>query len=788
MDGIFKCKTCGNPLVELAAKSVDGLVECPLCFNVWTIPKKEASPAALSFLRQGEGCLDTCQFDNAYTLYQKAAQIDEKEPETYWGMALAEFKVQYIKDIKDNRLQPICHEFTEKVFTQNRNYLKTLECATEKQKAEYEKKAQEIDYIRSEFLRLKQSGMDYDCFICVKVSRIDSELIDITNSKKNWTEDAYDADSIYDLLKRHGFNPFYSEREIRGKTGADYEAIILYALYTSETMLVVCRNEEYLKTPWVKNEFTRFKELVNNKEKENDSLTIVFSGTPIERLPGENNGKIQGIDYSRREADLEIVKFVEEHTPVARARREEEKRKRIEQAEELRRQIEEQKHAQQALKETQQELEERLKRLNPNTATGTSSKIEALLTRANQEMETRNFDRAQRFFETVLENAPQNAAAWWGLFLCEFKTTNENIVVEKLNSTLYKKIVNNKNYQLAVRYAAGNSKDRITKFQNTIESAELWWNLFLNDYNCSTDEAILKKVTESNSNKILSNNHFAIALRNATGEFKQKLENFKQDVLAKAQAMEQYRIEAERKERIKERIISIVKLIVGLLVLSFELQFVLFIKVPVLSFIQFDLMTLPAKITFFVMIVLSLVYEIISCFNSGQPLCTIFAQLFSFVVFCLSLYVINKFNLSVVAEWGLLLSSQVWLLASFLSSHIKNKVSYDIEDCNVLLVYLTICIVTVGYNCFYIGFNSLVATEPVLWLDIVQLCISSIVSILIIVVSCNNRKVLPWIFCGIGIILMALMGVTWKYWPVFLVVVAVLVVFAISSLWEKIEG
>ena len=244
----FKCKNCGA--LFQATTNENGVLKCEYCDSIFTIPKKDSNNEVLQFLQIGEHNLDACHFDEAYTAFEKASQLNDKEPEAYWGMALAEFKVQYIKDAVNNRLQPICHEFNDKEFQANKNYLKALKCAGAEQKSEYFSKAQDIDYIREEFLKLQQSGLDYDCFICVKVSQTGVEQADI--SKKNWTNDAYNADSIYDLLKRHDFRPFFSEREIKGRNGANYEAMILYALYTAETMLVVCSDEEYLRTPWVK--------------------------------------------------------------------------------------------------------------------------------------------------------------------------------------------------------------------------------------------------------------------------------------------------------------------------------------------------------------------------------------------------------------------------------------------------------------------------------------------------------------------------------------------------------
>ena len=203
----FKCKTCGTLLDGLVASATNGLVECPACFNVWTIPRKETSPAALSFLRMGEHDLDTGKFDDALSAYKKAAELDPKEPEAYFGIALAFFKIQYLKveptkEGEKLRLQPICHQVSRTKFTESKNYLNALKLASPEQRAEYEKKGKEIDYILSEFAQLEKSGVDYDCFLCVKVS-----------GENGPTEDSKDADYIYNLLQAKGYKPFYSERD-----------------------------------------------------------------------------------------------------------------------------------------------------------------------------------------------------------------------------------------------------------------------------------------------------------------------------------------------------------------------------------------------------------------------------------------------------------------------------------------------------------------------------------------------------------------------------------------------
>ncbi len=314
MEGEFLCKYCGAPL-ELE-KAIGGVVRCVYCNNAQTLPKTDVSPAALSFLRMGEHDLDTCDFDKAYTAYAKAAELDKEEPEAYFGMALATFKVQFLKDEVNERMQPICHEISDGSILDDKNFRRALELATDEQKREYRKRGREIDEIKEEFYDLQRKGLDYDCFLCVKVTEEDG---------RTRTADYDRANDIYYYLKDEGYKPFFSEREMKGRTGADYEALILYALYRSECMLIVCSDESYLKTKWVKNEYTRFLHMLANEEKERDAISFAFYGTPVEKLP--SGKKVQGIDLSKPDAYSRIGNFVEVHTPEAKKKREEEKAK-----------------------------------------------------------------------------------------------------------------------------------------------------------------------------------------------------------------------------------------------------------------------------------------------------------------------------------------------------------------------------------------------------------------------------------------------------------------------------
>ena len=297
---VFKCKYCGASL-DLD-EFENGVAKCPYCKSEFTFAKRDLPPEVETQIGLGNAELAAGTFDRAYTAFSRAADMAKEESEAYFGMALAAFKVQYLKDTVNERLQAICHEIGEKKFTDDQNFKKAMAFATAAQREVYAKRGKEIDDIREKFLDLERSGLNYDSFICVKVSK----------DGGGHTEDRFAAERIYRTLKESGYKPFFSEEEIGTRTGADYEAMILYALHKAKSMIIVCFDEEYLKTKWVKNEYTRYIAMQSAGLKEKDSMAIVFKGAPIERLSGLR-GKLQGIDFKDAFASKAVTDFVARH-------------------------------------------------------------------------------------------------------------------------------------------------------------------------------------------------------------------------------------------------------------------------------------------------------------------------------------------------------------------------------------------------------------------------------------------------------------------------------------------
>ncbi|MCH5143131.1 MAG: TIR domain-containing protein, partial [Clostridiales bacterium] len=345
------------------------------------------------------------------------------------------------------------------------------------------------------------------------------------DTTKQRTADYKHADDIYFDLKGKGYNPFFSERELGEVTGADYEARILYALYTSECMIVVCGKEEYLHTKWVKNEYTRFLRLVGDEQKESDSITIAFYGRPVEYLPGKN-GKIQGIDLRSINASEKITKFVEDHTPEARARRAQAEQAKKESEAAILKEIEKQRAA-------QRELEERLKNIREAPAaveTKTSATTRSLLVRANQFLAGGEFDSATDYFNKVLDIDPESAEAWIGLMLSTSKNRTYKELLNGRSSAQIKEVFNDKHFKSAKQYSKDGAVKIVKEFEDYVneqyekalkaeaeqrvndrlQTSTRAWNRFLNEIALSDDRGVKRlnlnadKVRKINGNSNLA--------------------------------------------------------------------------------------------------------------------------------------------------------------------------------------------------------------------------------------------------------------------------------------------
>ena len=393
----LRCKNCEGEMDVREAKN--GVLTCPYCRTIVILPREDSSDETKAFLNSGNQNLELGRFDEAYIMFGKAVEVNNKEPEGYFGMALAKAKIQYLKDLVNNRLQPICFEISDSKFTEDKNYQKALELSNPTQKQIYTEKGRAIDNIKSKFFELKKNNVEYDTFICCKV----------TNEDGSNTQDSMNALKIYHELKDAGYKPFYSEEVLRNFVGDDYEANILYALYSSGSMLVVCNNEEYLQTKWVKNEYTRFITLLEENEKQRGSIAFVYGGRPIEEFPGMQ-GKVQGIDFSKFNALNQIISFVEKYAGSNRFlnfQRKEYGKSSVQKKRTIKREIQK-------------------RNLSVSVSEAVSISDAAKLKNAQTLLEKGDFDNVCNFCNEILMGNKFYGKAYWTLFLAQNKCRNND--------------------------------------------------------------------------------------------------------------------------------------------------------------------------------------------------------------------------------------------------------------------------------------------------------------------------------------------------------------------------
>lgn len=402
----MKCRNCGGELDY--SKAVNGVLTCEFCGSKFTVPKSGANEEIRHFLLTGEHELDVGHFDEAATAYAKAAELDPNEPEAFFGLALAAAQVMHLKDEVNNRLQPICYSVSDRSFMQDTNFKRALSLATPEQKKEYQDKGKEIDVIREKFKEFRVQGLSYDTFICVKVTE---------DGSSRHTEDSFIASKLYKELKNAGYSPFYSEEECHDRQGEDYEAMILYALYSATSMLLVCSDESYLQTKWVKNEYSRFIKMQRDEEKAHGSLTVVFKGRVVERIPGLN-GKVQGIDFNNFKALNLVLDFVQKFKRVDVPTI---KRKEYGQAQVNK------------IMATRQGVEKR--KLATVAGGEVSVSDQAKLSMVMQYLQRKEFVYARELVETVIADNPANGEAYMLRFLADMSCPNE-VAFQKSKSTV----------------------------------------------------------------------------------------------------------------------------------------------------------------------------------------------------------------------------------------------------------------------------------------------------------------------------------------------------------------
>ena len=250
---VFKCKICGGNLEVQEGMSV---CECEYCGTRQTLPKMN-DERRLNLYDRANHFRRNNEFDKAISMYEQILQEDKEDAEAYWSLVLCTYGIEYVEDPATHTRKPTVNRTQYTSVFADENYKAALRYADESQKAIYEEEARQIDEIQRGILDISSREEPFDVFICYKES-------DETGKR---TPDSVLANDLYHQLTQEGFKVFFARITLEDKLGSAYEPYIFAALNSARVMVVLGTKPEYFQAVWVRNEWSRYLNLIKKGEK-----------------------------------------------------------------------------------------------------------------------------------------------------------------------------------------------------------------------------------------------------------------------------------------------------------------------------------------------------------------------------------------------------------------------------------------------------------------------------------------------------------------------------------------
>lgn len=402
---VFKCKMCGGALEIGENQSV---ATCEYCGTQQTLPKLDNEKKLALFSRANNLRIKS-EFDKAAGIYESIIAEFRDEAEAYWGLVLCKYGIEYVDDGKGSRI-PTCHRTLPVAIMDDDDFQQACEYADITAKNIYRDEAKAIDKIQKKILNIALSEDPYDIFICYK------ETDDITGSR---TEDSLIAQDIYTGLLKDGYRVFFSRVSLREVAGTEYEPYIYAALSSAKIMLAIGTKHDYYDAVWVKNEWSRFISMMS--EDSSKVLIPCFRDMDAYDMPKEFKN-MQALDMGDVTFFGSLTENIDRIIEKTRGK---------------------------ATKETIV--------LNNNVD------VAPLLERGFLFLEDMDWDRADEFFESVLNKDPKNAQAYLGKLLVDLQVSRFDDL-----SDFYTSFSDNNNYEKIMRFADSQLKESVKKCNDII--------------------------------------------------------------------------------------------------------------------------------------------------------------------------------------------------------------------------------------------------------------------------------------------------------------------------------
>ncbi len=364
---IIKCKMCGGDLEIVAGVSV---AECEYCGSKQTIPNAD-NEKKLTLFSRANRLRFGCEFDKAAGVYEAIVADFPQEAEAYWGLVLCKYGIEYVDDPATGRKIPTCHRSSFDSVMEDANLEQALENADVVARKVYREEAKAIEELRKGIIEVSGKEEPYDIFICYKETAEDGGR----------TIDSVIAQDVYDALTAKGYRVFFSRITLEDKLGQEYEPYIFAALNSAKIMLAFGTDYEYFNAVWVKNEWSRYLQLMTQDKSKH--LIPCYKGIDAYDMPREF-AKLQAQDMGKVGAIQDLLRGIEKLLP----------------------------------------RQEKTTNVVQQVVTSGGPNVQALLQRGNMALEDGEWQKADGFFDQVLNMDAKCAEAYLGKALAAMKYRN----------------------------------------------------------------------------------------------------------------------------------------------------------------------------------------------------------------------------------------------------------------------------------------------------------------------------------------------------------------------------
>ena len=397
---VIKCKMCGGDLELIEGSSV---AVCEYCGSQQTVPAADNEKKLTLFARANRLRL-ACEFDKAAGVYESIVADFPEEAEAYWGLVLCRYGIEYVDDPATGKKIPTCHRSSFDSVMEDSDFEQALENADAVARRVYRDEAKAIEELRRGIVEVSGKEPPYDIFICYKETAEDGQR----------TVDSVIAQDVYDALTEKGYRVFFSRISLEDKLGTEYEPYIFAALHSAKIMLAFGTDYEYYNAVWVKNEWSRYLQLMTKDKSKH--LIPCYKGIDAYDMPKEF-AKLQAQDMGKVGAMQDLLRGVDKimgsdksvPTPTATA-----------------------------------------------VAASTGVTAESLLKRAQMFLEDKDSKLATEYAQKVLDIDPECADAYMVLLLATWgigtwEEAGSNII----------KVVQSREYKRARQFASGALADKL---------------------------------------------------------------------------------------------------------------------------------------------------------------------------------------------------------------------------------------------------------------------------------------------------------------------------------------